>query len=129
MTEQISADEIRQHPRGGLAKELYLIRSVPSQGLARVKEHLESHLQYLQDLERKGLLFGAGPVFTDNGKNFRGDGLIILNTNSFAEAEKIAAVDPLHQNKARHYTIEAWLLNEGSLNLKLTFNTREIKLQ
>ena len=129
MIEQIPADEIRKHPGGGLAKELYLVHSVPTQGLKAVKENLESHLHYLQDLERKGLLFAAGPLFTDNGQNFQGDGLIILNTNSFAEAEKIAAADPLHQSKARHYTIQSWLLNEGSLNLKLTFNTREIKLQ
>jgi hypothetical protein len=129
MIEQIPADDIRQNLGTGLAKELFVIRSTPIQGLEKINQYLDSHLQYYQDLERRGLLFAAGPIFTNRGQHHQGDGLIILNAKSFAEAEQLASADPLHKYGVRHYTIETWLLCGGSLNLRLTFSTREIELK
>ncbi|MGG6269413.1 YciI family protein [Leptolyngbya sp. AN03gr2] len=129
MVDQIPADDIRQNPGAGLAKELFVVRSTPTQGLEAIAPYLDRHLQYYQDLERKGLLFAAGPLFTNRGQYHQGEGLIILNAKSFSEAEQLAAADPLHQQGVRHYTIEAWLLCEGSLNLRLTFGSGEIELK
>lgn len=129
MREQIPADSVRSNPGSGLAKELFIVRSVLTQSFEALNQHLEQHLQYYQNLEREGLLFAAGPLFTDRGRNHQGDGLIILNTTSFSEAERLAAADPLHERQIRNYTVEAWLLCEGSFNLRLTFGTREIELQ
>ena len=129
MSDKISADLIRQDNGGGLGKELYVVRSRPTQGMDLVKQNLDRHLSYLKELETQGILFAAGPVFIDEGKSFAGDGMIILNTSSFAEAQKIAEQDPLHHSKARQYSIETWMLNEGAINLSVTFHTKTITIR
>ena len=55
--------------------------------------------------------------------------MIILNTSSYAEAQKIAEEDPLHKSGARAYSINAWLLNEGSINLRVTLHTKVVEIQ
>ena len=128
MLDKVPADQIRQDNGGGLGKELYVIRSNPSQGMDLVKQHLEQHLAYLKELETQGILFAAGPIFIEQGTSFAGHGMVILNTTSFAEAEKIARRDPLHHSGAREYSIEAWMLNEGAINLSLTFHPQNIAI-
>ena len=48
--------------------------------------------------------------------------MIIVRANSFEEAEKIAAADPMHTSGMRDYTLERWHMNEGSVTLKVTFS-------
>ena len=69
MPDKVPADAIRQNPGGGLGKELYVVRSNPTKGMNLVKQNLELHLAYLRDLEARGLLFAAGPLFIEEGCN------------------------------------------------------------
>jgi uncharacterized protein len=124
--EQVPASLIiEKSQKTSLAKLLYIITSTAIKDLESVNQFLPTHLDYLHSLETKGILFGAGPLFSEDGEYFAGNGIIIVRANSITEAQQIADNDPLHQNQVRKYQIHPWLLNEGSLN-SIKFN--QIKL-
>ncbi len=105
-----------------LKMQLYVVFTKPTNGLARVMEMLEPHLAYQVDLERRGVMFGAGPFFADNEEDWEGEGMVIIRAGSLAEARAIAAADPMHASGARSFTVRPWLLNEGTLTIKLTYS-------
>jgi len=45
-----------------------------------------------------------------------------MRAGSLAEAKAIAASDPMHTRSARSYTVRPWLLNEGTVMVKLTYS-------
>jgi uncharacterized protein YciI len=104
------------------------IISINSQNLAAIEQFLPAHLEYLHSLETTGVLFGAGPLFTEDNLYFIGDGLIIIRAQSIVEATEIAATDPFHQNQVRHYQIRPWLLNEGSIDLAVSYFNSTVKI-
>lgn len=129
MTEpNISRDDIMQACEGMLRKQFFVVFTTPVNGLGPVMENLELHLKFQIELEEKGIMFGAGPFFTEDMKEWKGDGMVILRADSMAEADKIAASDPMHQSGARSYKIRPWLMNEGSYTLKVRYSdgSREI---
>jgi uncharacterized protein YciI len=73
-------------------------------------------------LEKKGIMFGAGPHWTDDEKRWEGDGMVIIRAGSLAEAREIAASDPMHASGARSFTVRPWLMNEGTVTIKLTYS-------
>jgi len=117
---------IRSH--GPLAKQLYVVLTQPANGLAPLLEHREAHLAYQEQLEGKGIMFGAGPFADDNEEFWEGHGMVIIRATSLAEAKKIADADPMHKSGARIYRIRPWLLNEGCLTIKVSYSNgkREI---
>ncbi len=78
------------------------------------------HHDYLLDLERRGILFGAGP-FVDEKGHRHGAGMIIIRATSRAEAEDIAFAEPYTKARRRIMTLTPWQRNEGTLNLRLRF--------
>ncbi|MCV7197072.1 hypothetical protein [Mycobacterium angelicum] len=50
-----------------------------------------------------GVLFAAGPLWTDDGDYFEGEGLLIYRANPLAEACSIADADPVHVHSRRQY--------------------------
>ena len=52
--------------RGYLAKQLYVIFTTPANGIAPVLESLQQHLDYQELLERRGVMFAAGPNWSDD---------------------------------------------------------------
>jgi hypothetical protein len=128
--ERISALKvIQQSSNQSLAKLLYAITSTALQNLSAIEQFLPAHLEYLHSLETTGVLFGAGPLFTDDGQYFTGDGLIIIRARSIVEAQEIAAADPFHQNQIRQYQIRPWLLNEGSIDLTVYYSKATAKIK
>jgi uncharacterized protein YciI len=130
MTEpRITREEILQACEGMLRKQLYVVFTTPTNGLGPVMENIEPHLKYQIELEEKGIMFGAGPFWTDDEKTWQGEGMVIIRADSMAEAEKIAAADPMHACGARSYKIRPWLLNEGTLTLQVRYSNggREIQ--
>jgi uncharacterized protein YciI len=107
-----------------LGMQLYLVQSVAANGLGPVLAHTEAHLAHQVELERKGTMFAAGPVFDDDDAGWNGDGLFVIRASSKAEAEAIAASDPMHQSGARQFSVRPWLVNEGSLSVTLSFSNR-----
>jgi uncharacterized protein YciI len=78
------------------------------------------HHEYLLDLERRGILFGAGPFVDETGER-HGAGMIIVRAASRAEAEKIAFAEPYTKAGQRIMTLTPWQRNEGTLALNLRF--------
>ena len=119
---QISAQDVLNASAGCLQKQMYVYFTKPANGLGPVMENLEDHLKFQVELEQKGIMFGAGPFWTDDEERWEGEGMIIIRADSIAEARKIAESDPMHASGARTFTIRPWLLNEGMVTMKVTYS-------
>jgi uncharacterized protein len=127
--EQVPASVIiEKSQKTSLAKLLYIITSTTIKDLESVNQFLPAHLDYLHSLEKKGILFGAGPLFSEDGEYFAGNGMIIVRANSVGEAQQIADDDPLHQNQVRKYQINPWLLNEGSIKISVSYSDTQAQI-
>ena len=118
----IPAQEVINACDGMLRKRLYVVFTTPTNGLEPVMAALKEHLAFQVELESKGIMFGAGPFWTEDEKEWKGDGMVVIRANSMAEANEIAASDPMHKSGARSYTIRPWLLNEGTVTVKITYS-------
>ncbi|NJR44951.1 MAG: hypothetical protein HC775_03595 [Hyellaceae cyanobacterium CSU_1_1] len=127
--EQVSATTIiEKSQKTSLAKLLYVITSTAIKDLESVNQFLPAHFEYLHSLETQGTLFGAGPLFSEDGEYFAGNGMIIIRAESVTAAKAIADRDPLHQNQVREYQIQPWLLNEGSINISVSYSNTQTKI-
>lgn len=121
--EQVSATTIiEKSQKTSLAKLLYVITSTAIKDLESVNQFLPVHFEYLHSLETERILFGAGPLFSQDGEYFAGNGMIIIRAESVAAAKAIADRDPLHQNQVRKYQIQPWLLNEGAIDISISYS-------
>jgi uncharacterized protein len=111
-----------------LRKELYVVFTTPTNGMGPVMENLERHLQFQIELEKKGIMFGAGPFFADNESDWNGEGMVIIRAKSLQDAQEIAMQDPMHQSGARSFKIRPWLLNEGTITIQLNYSDRSQKI-
>ncbi len=114
--------------RGDLAKEFYVVESTPVASPEQRMEILPRHLAYQKKIEADGILFLAGPLSDEAGEQMSGAGLMIYRANSLEEARAIADADPMHQEIGRAYQVRKWLVNEGSLTLKVGFSTKGVQL-
>ena len=108
--------------KGLLAMQLYVVLTKPTAGLDAVRDNLQDHLAYQLELERKNIMFAAGPFADDDGQKWQGEGMIIIRATCLTEAHQIAAEDPMHKSGARDYRIRPWLLNEGSITINVTYS-------
>ncbi len=111
--------------KGLLAKRLYVVLTKPAGGMDAVKAHLLEHLEYQLALEAKGAMFAAGPFADDNEQEWEGEGMVILRADSLEEARTLAENDPMHKSGARTFRLRPWMLNEGSITLKVTYSNGE----
>jgi uncharacterized protein len=114
--------------RGYLAKQLYVIFTTPTNGLGPVMENLERHLDYQESLTQRGIMFAAGPHWTDDEQHWGGEGMVVLRAASLSEAETIAKEDPMHSCGARSFRVRPWLVNEGTMMVKLDYTTGRFEL-
>jgi uncharacterized protein len=114
--------------RGYLAKQLYVVFTTPVNGIGPVMESLVRHLEFQEQLEREGIMFAAGPNWTDDEQNWDGEGMVVIRAASLVEAQAIAARDPMHQSGARNYRVRPWLVNEGRLTVELDFASGRFRL-
>ena len=108
--------------KGLLAKQLYVVLTQPASDMDAVFSHLQEHLAYQLELERTGVMFAAGPFADDQGQEWEGEGMVIIRAESIEHATQIAEADPMHKSGARKFRVRPWLLNEGSLTLKVTYS-------
>lgn len=102
-----------------LQRQMYAIFTIPVDGLGPVFAVIEEHLQYQVELERQGILYAAGPMWTDDEESWEGDGLVVVKATSRDEAIAIAERDPMHKAGARKFHVRPWLINEGSVTITL----------
>jgi uncharacterized protein YciI len=113
---------------GYLAKQLYVVFTSPTNGLGPVFENIKVHLEHQEKLEREGIMFLAGPNWTDDEKYWEGEGMFVIRAKSLAEAKAIAESDPMHKCGARKFRVRPWMINEGSINVRLTCATGKFEL-
>ncbi len=125
---KITAQDVRDACEGMLRKQLYAVFTRPADGLGPVMEVLDEHLKFQISLEERGILFGAGPFWTDDEQEWRGEGMVIFRAQDLEEATAIAAEDPMHASGARVFEVRPWLLCEGSVTIKLSHSKRSYEI-
>ena len=89
----------------------------------KAEANMGAHLDYQVELEKAGILFGAGPLWSDGvNSGPPSAGLVIVRAASFDDARAIADQDPMHSSGARSYTLRRWKLNEGALSVRLNLS-------
>jgi uncharacterized protein YciI len=126
---KISVSNILHASKGMAQKQLYVVFTTPANGLGPVMQHVKEHLQFQIELERRGIMFGAGPFWDEDEKHWSGDGMVIIRAESLAAARGIAEQDPMHTSGARRFTIRPWLLNEGTMTLRISFSDMKSRLE
>ena len=125
---RVTAEEVRSVCEGMLRLQLYAIFTKPVNGMKPVMEMLERHLEYQISLEKRGIMFGAGPFWTEDEQEWCGEGMVIIRAENLAAARAIAVEDPMHASGARAFEIRPWLVNEGSMIIKLSHSTRSFDI-
>lgn len=121
MGDRIEASKVLELSGNALKMQLYMVTSTAN-SLDSVKQNLAEHRAYLRELENQNVLFAAGPLFTEDGQFFEGDGLLIYRASSTEEARQIAQADPMHRSGARSFSIRPWLLNDGKITIQVTLS-------
>ena len=119
---QITRTQILEATQKMLQWQLYVIHTTPTKGMGPVMANLEAHLAYQQEMERTGVYVAAGPHWEDDGETWKGDGMIVLRAKDLAAARQVALNDPMHSSGARQFTVRPWLVNEGTVTVKLNFS-------
>ncbi len=112
------------HAANRLNKKLFVIFTEPVDGPPPGDRNAarDQHLQYQYDLERRGIMFAAGP-FLGPDDTPTGSGLIIYRAPSLEAATEIANNDPFHKLGFRTFRIMPWRVSEGTFALKVSFST------
>jgi uncharacterized protein len=110
-----------------LGKEMYLVVARPVRS-PEIEKRLADHIAHQIDMERRGIMFAAGPLYA-RGSDVPEAGMFILRANSFEEAEALANEDPLHIAGLRTFTLQKWRVNEGSLKITINFSDQSMKLE
>ncbi len=124
----LPVEEVMKASSGMLQKQLYAIFTSPVAGLGPVLETIEAHLAFQVALEREGVLYAAGPMWTDDEQSWDGDGLVVVRAGSRDEAIAIAERDPMHASGARRFTVRPWMINEGSITVRLDCSSQTFKV-
>jgi uncharacterized protein YciI len=119
---KVKKSDVLEASKGMLQKQLYVVLTKPTKGLGPVLENLKEHLEFQRSLERRGIMFGAGPFWADTEEDWLGEGMVVIRAASLAEAKQIVAADPMHKSGARSFTVRPWLLNEGTITVKITYS-------
>ena len=110
-----------------LRRKLYAVISQPSPVPQKLKPLLPAHLEYMIELEKRGLLFASGPL-SDGAGPPNGAGLTILRAASAAEARALAEAHPFVAHGLRTFELKEWTLMEGSLGLKVNLSDQSIEV-
>ena len=60
-----------------LALQLFLVQSIPTEGLGPVMDNLGPHVAYQVQLEKDGIMFAAGPLADDEAGEWKGEGMFV----------------------------------------------------
>jgi len=61
---------------GFLAKPLYVVFTTPTKGIEPIMKVIKEHLEFQATLEKQGIMFAAGPNWTDDETSWEGDGMV-----------------------------------------------------
>ncbi|MEM1268008.1 MAG: YciI family protein [Pseudomonadota bacterium] len=115
--------------RGSLAFEVFVVTSRPAAPMEEVAAHLPDHLAYLTGEEAAGRLMMAGPLSDEAGVEMSGIGFQVWRAESWAEAQALAAADPMHVAGVKTFEMRRWLINEGTLSLTVGLSSGRLALR
>ncbi len=96
----------------------------------KVRPILMKHLASIQQLEKDGTLFMAGPLRDGNHpEQWDGSGMIIVRAESIEQARAIFEKDPLVLAGLRKVEVSGWMLNEGSFQTTIRFSEAKVEVQ
>jgi len=110
-----------------LRKKLYVVLSKPRVAAEQLRPVLAAHLDYMIDLEKRGVIFASGPL-GDPDQPPQGEGLTIVRAANAAEARAIAEGDPFLKSGLRTFELKEWTVMEGMLGLRINFSDQTIDL-
>ena len=112
-----------------LQKQLYAIFTMPVNGIGPVLENMEDHIAFQVQIEKEGIMYAAGPMWTDDEESWEGEGLVVVRARSRKEAIAIAERDPMHQRGARSFRVRPWMINEGTVTIRLDYSSQKFTLE
>ena len=124
MNEDARAAELMQKM---LRKKLYVLISKPLVAPEKLKPLLATHLGYMIDLEKRGVLFASGPL-TDADAAPSGHGLTILRVKDAAEARRIAEAEPFCAQGLRTFELKEWTVMEGTLGVRVNLSDQTVEV-
>ena len=120
----LPVEDVRKASSAMLQKQLYAIFTTPTGGIERILEGLAEHLAFQMQLEGEGVMYAAGPMWSDDERHWDGDGLVVVRAGSRDEAIAIAERDPMHRSGARKFTVRPWMINEGTMTVRLDMSSQ-----
>ncbi|ETX13452.1 hypothetical protein OCH239_10415 [Roseivivax halodurans JCM 10272] len=126
--DSVPAADVKKASKDMLQKQLYAIFTKPTNGMGPVFEHLEAHLAYQVGLETDGRLFSAEPMWTDDEESWEGEGLVVVRAASRQDAIAIAQDDPMHKAGAREFHVRPWMINEGTVTVRLDLSSQRFEI-
>lgn len=124
----VTRQQVLEASKGMLQKQFYVVFSTPTNGVGPVMENLEAHLAHQCKIEADGIMVAAGPHWTDDEESWEGEGMFVIRAKNLAHAKELAASDPMHKAGARSFVVRPWLINEGRLNIQLSFSDGKYSL-
>jgi hypothetical protein len=108
-------------------RKVFAVLSQASATPEKLKTLLPAHLEYMIDLERRGVLFASGPLADGEGPP-SGAGLTILRAASAREARELAEADPFVSSGLRTFQIKEWTVMEGTMGLRINFSDQSVEV-
>lgn len=104
-----------------LGTRYWLVRSTPvgGTGSTQFDQLRDDHVAWVLRLEDDGAVFASGPLTAGPGVR-PGCGVTVLRAATLDEAELIASGDPFVQAGLRTFDIFEWVLNEGSVAIRIS---------
>ncbi len=102
-----------------LQKSYYLMFRNVLDG-SRVPDLMLDHYRWLINLEKQGKVFASGPMFDKDGE--KSAGVTVFSTETWEEAEALAAEDPFCASGAMEFSLKRWQINEGRINIAIDFS-------
>ena len=110
-----------------LRKKLYVVLSKPAVTPDKLQPFLSAHLEYMIDLEKRGLVFASGPLADGEGPP-TGQGLTVLRAKDADEARALAKADPFFVNGLRTFELKEWTVMEGTLGVRVNLSDQTVEV-
>ena len=88
---------------------------------------LPEHLAHQIKLEKQGIMFGAGPLATEDGARI--GGMVIIRAEVICGGTRHRRRDPYHKNGLRKYTLTKWTVNEGSYGIRVNYSDQTVTIE
>jgi uncharacterized protein YciI len=125
MTPQERVAELAQKM---LRRKLYAIFAKAVVSPDKLLPLLPAHLEYLIDLEKRGLLFASGPLTDVGAGPLSGGGLTFLRAASAAEAREIAEAEPIRQEWSSHFRDQGVDHNGRYTGLRVNLSDQSVEV-